>query len=150
MSLIGRHLIVDMYGCNPRALDDMDFIKEAMEKAIEDTGLTILNTTCHNILPHGMAAHILLAESHLTIHTYPELGYAAIDVFTFSKNVHPEKSVSVLKAFFKPEKTKATTIKRGDFGSLKDMKPKTSISIAPLRRVRNTGAKMLKLLSRAK
>ena len=150
MSLLARHLVIDMYGCNARSLANSDFIKEALLATITESNLTLLDFTCHSILPHGMAANILLAESHLTIHTYPELGYAAIDIFSFGDKLRPEKAIGILKTFFKPEKMKTTTLKRGDFGSQKEMKPKITISVAPLRRVKNTGAKVLKLLSRSK
>ncbi|MPN48318.1 S-adenosylmethionine decarboxylase proenzyme [bioreactor metagenome] len=86
----------------------------------------------------------------MSIHTYPELGYAAIDVFTCGAHSRPDKAVAVLKNFLKPERVKTTNIKRGDFGSEKDMKPKVKISVAPLRRIRNTGARVIKLLSRSK
>ncbi|WP_312563414.1 adenosylmethionine decarboxylase [Anaerospora sp.] len=148
MKLTGKHLLVDMYGCSFKTLDDLALIKEAMLTAIADANMTLLNFSYQKIEPQGLAACALLAESHLSIHTYPTLGYAAIDVYTCSDHSRPDKAISVLKTFLKPEKVKATTIKRGDFGSEKDMKPKIKVTIAPLRRVKNTGAKVLKLLSR--
>ena len=150
MNTIGKHLIVDMYGCSFKNLDDIEFIKEAMHAAIKEANMTILEFSYHKFQPQGLTALILLAESHMSIHTHPELGYAAIDIFTCSDQSQPEKAISILKTFLKPEKTKTTHIKRGDFGSQKDMKPKVNVSIAPLRRVKNTGAKMLNLLSRTK
>jgi S-adenosylmethionine decarboxylase len=92
----------------------------------------------------------LLTDSHMSVHTYPELGYAALDVFTCGDLSRPDKAVAVFKTILRPEKTKITTIRRGDFGAEKDMKPKVKVSMTPLRRVRSTGAKVLSFLSRAK
>jgi S-adenosylmethionine decarboxylase len=150
MKLLGKHLTVDMYGCTFETLNNLEFVKNAMITAVNEANMTLLNFTSYPLEPQGFTALALLADSHMTIHTYPELGYAAVDIFTRNAHSRPEHAVSVLKRFLKPEKIKTTTIRRGDFGSESDMKPKVKISIAPLRRVRNTGAKMLKFLSRSK
>lgn len=150
MHTIGKHLTVDMYGCSFETLDNLDLIKKAILNAIQDANMTLLNFTYHKFKPYGLTALALLSESHLSVHTYPELGYAAVDVFTYGCQSQPQKAITTLKKFLKPEKIKTTNIKRGDFGSEKDMKPKVKVSIATLRRVRNTGAKVLNLLSRAK
>jgi S-adenosylmethionine decarboxylase len=147
---IGRHLTVDMYGCGYDNLNNLEFIKTAMLTAIREANMILLDFCYYQFDPQGLTALALLAESHMSIHTYPELGYAAIDVFTCGDHSRPDKAVATLKTFFKPEKTKITNIRRGDFGSESDMKPKTKISMTPLRRVRSTGAKVLHFLSRAK
>lgn len=148
--VIGKHLTVDMYGCSFASLDNLEFVKHAMLTAVKESNMTLLNFSFYKFEPQGLTALALLAESHMSIHTYPELGYAAIDVFTCGDHSRPDKAVAILKHFFKPEKTKTTNIKRGDFGSESDMKPKVKISIAPMRRVRNTGAKVLHFLSKVK
>ncbi len=150
MKITGKHLTVDMYGCSFESLNNLDFIKNIMLSAVKEANMTLLEYSAFKFEPQGLTAFALLSESHMSIHTYPELGYAAIDVFTCGAHSRPDKAVATLKSFLKPEKTKTTHIKRGDFGSEKDMKPKIKISIAPLRRIRNTGARVIKLLSRTK
>lgn len=150
MKVIGKHLTVDMYGCSFASLDNLEFVKSAMMAAVKEANMTLLDFSSYKFEPQGLTALALLAESHMSIHTYPELGYAAVDVFTCGDHSRPDKAVAVLKRFFKPEKTKTTNIKRGDFGSERDMKPKVKISIAPMRRVRNTGVRVLKFLSKVK
>lgn len=150
MKVIGKHLTVDMYGCSFDTLNNLEFIQSAMLTAIQESNMTLLNFSYHKFEPQGLTALALLADSHLSVHTYPELGYAALDVFTSGDLSRPDKAIRILKTFLKPEKTKITTIRRGDFGSEKDMKPKVKVSMTPLRRVRNTGAKVLSFLSRAK
>lgn len=146
MKAIGRHVTIDMYGCSFDNLNNLEFIKIALLAAIAEADMTLLNADYHKFEPQGLAALALLTESHMTIHTYPELGYAAIDIFTSGDLNSPEKVLAVLKRFLKPEKTKTTNIMRGDFGSQKDMRPRIKVSIAPLRRVRNTSAKVWRFL----
>lgn len=150
MKAIGKHLTVDMYGCSFAVLDDLAYIKEAMLTAVREANMTLLDFSYHKFEPQGLTALALLAESHISIHTYPELGYAAVDVFTCGDHSRPDRAVSILKQYLKPEKVKTTDIKRGDFGSLADMKPAVKVSITPLRRVKQTGAKVIHLLAKAK
>jgi S-adenosylmethionine decarboxylase len=150
MKVIGKHLTVDMYGCGFEQLNNLEFIKNAMLAAVSEANMTLLNFTYHKFEPQGLTALALLAESHMSIHTYPEMGYAAIDVFTCGDHSRPDLAVQVLNRFLQPEKTKTTNIRRGDFGSVSDMKPKVKVKITPMRRVRDTGAKVFRFLSRSK
>ncbi|MDU4960952.1 MAG: adenosylmethionine decarboxylase [Sporomusaceae bacterium] len=150
MKVIGKHLTVDMYGCSFEHLDDIAFIKEAMLTAIAQANMTLLDFTSHKFNPQGLTAMALLAESHLNVHTYPELGYAAIDVFTCGNPHCPDKAVAVLKQFLKPERIKITNIRRGDFGSESDMKPKVKTSAGPITRAKSTSARVLRFLVRKK
>ena len=150
MGIISRHLTIDMYGCSFESLNTMELIKKGMLAAIAESNMTLLNFTEHQFEPHGLAALALLAEGHMSVHTYPDKGYAAIDLFNYSAASHPDNAAKVLKHFLKPEKLKITNIKRGDFGSISDMKPKTKFSSTPIRRVRDTSAKVFKFLSRSK
>jgi S-adenosylmethionine decarboxylase len=150
MRIIGKHLIVDMYGCNFDQLNNLEFIKSAMLAAVAEANMTLLDYSQFKFEPQGLTAIALLAESHMSIHTYPELGYAAIDVFTCGDHSRPDKAVIMLKKILMPEKTKITNIRRGDFGSESDMKPKIKVSMTPMRRVRSTGAKVFRFLVRTK
>ena len=93
---------------------------------------------------------VLLKEGHMTIHAYSELKYVAADVFLCDQNAEPELFFKALRSFFKPDKTKTTYLKRGDFGTVKDMKPKIKTKVAPLRRIHNTGARVIRLLAHRK
>lgn len=146
MRTIGRHLTVDMYGCSFDNLNNLEFIKSAILAAVKEANMTLLDMSCHKFEPQGLTAIALLGQSHMSIHTYPELNYAAVDIFTCGEQSRPDRALVVLKRILKPEKTKTTNITRGDFGSLKDMKPRIRVSIAPLRRVRNTSARVWSFL----
>ncbi|QDR78758.1 adenosylmethionine decarboxylase [Sporomusa termitida] len=146
MKLLGKHLAVDMYGCSFENLNNLELVKNAILAALTQTNMTLLNLSCQKSEPQGLTVLALLAKSHISIHTYPDLGYAAVDVFICGDQTRSDQALAVLKRFLKPEKTKTTHIMRGDFGSQKDMKPRIRVSIAPLRRVRNTSAKVWRFL----
>lgn len=148
MKILARHLTVDMYGCKSNNLTNLVAFKETIKKAVEESNMTLLDENMQFLEGDQLSALVLLHEGHISIHNYPALGYTAIDIFTCSENTRPERTVAAIKAILKPEKTKTTYLKRGDFGAVKDMKPKIKVSVAPLRRIRNTGARVIKLLSR--
>lgn len=150
LGIIGRHLTVDMYGCIFESLDNVDFVKETLLKAVSAGNMTLIDFTYHKFEPQGLTVLALLAEGHVSIHTYPKMNYTAVDVFTYGDQSNPEQAITILKNCFRPEKIKTTNIKRGDFGSISDMKPKIKISITPMRRVRDTSAKVFRFLSRSK
>ncbi|MBP2662850.1 MAG: speH [Firmicutes bacterium] len=146
MTCIGRHLTIDMYGCNYDHLNNLEFIKTAMLTAIRETNLEVLDLVGHQTEPQGLTVIALLGQSHMSIHTFPEQRYVAVDIFTFGDYTRPDRALTVLKSFLKPDKTRTTNIMRGDFGLQKDMKPRIRVSIAPLRRVRNTSARVWRFL----
>ena len=148
--LIGKHLTVDMYGCTFEHLNNLEFIKTATFTAVEEANMTLLNFTYHKFEPQGLTAMVILADGHMSVHTHPELGYAAVDVFTCGDHSRPDKAMQVLARLLQPEKTKTTHVRRGDFGSISDMKPKIKVKVTPMRRVRDTSAKVLRFLSRSK
>lgn len=146
MTSISRHLTIDMYGCSFENLNNFEFIKTAMLAAINETNLTVTDLVGHPTEPQGLTLIALLGKNHMSIHTYPELNYAAIDIYTCGDYSTPDKALPILKSFLKPDKTRTTNIMRGDFGRQKDMKPRIRVSIAPLRRVRNTSARVWRFL----
>jgi S-adenosylmethionine decarboxylase proenzyme len=79
---LGTHTLVDLTGCDPHRLDDRDGIRDCMLEAARRSGCTIVNDTFHRFSPHGVSGVVVIAESHLTIHTWPEFGFAAVDMFT--------------------------------------------------------------------
>ena len=97
---VGRHCIVELYGGNPNLLDSEEFINDALKEAAERSGATLLSLTSHKFEPQGVTALALLSESHISIHTWPELGYAAVDAFTCGKHTNPELACNYLKKAF--------------------------------------------------
>lgn len=113
MKALGRQIVVEYYGCNPDNLNDVAYIKRAMRDAALASGATIVQEAFHLFNPHGVSGVVVIAESHLTIHTWPEYGYAAVDLFTCGDDVDPEHAFDHLKAALGAETFSAIEMKRG-------------------------------------
>jgi len=82
MESLGRHELVELYGCEPGVLDDEGAIRRVMLEAAASSGATVVGERFHKFSPQGVSGVVVLAESHLAVHTWPEHGYAALDLFT--------------------------------------------------------------------
>ncbi len=93
---IGRHCILELYQCDHGKLNDEAFIRTTITSSAKIAGATLINLVTHSFKPQGVTGLALLAESHISIHTWPEIGYAAIDVFTCGDHTMPEKACKLL------------------------------------------------------
>jgi S-adenosylmethionine decarboxylase len=93
---VGKHCILELYACDCAKLDDEDFVRAALSNAALRAGATLLNLISHHFQPHGVTGLALLAESHISFHSWPESGYAAVDVFTCGDHTMPESACRVL------------------------------------------------------
>ncbi|HPI41374.1 MAG TPA: adenosylmethionine decarboxylase, partial [Pseudobdellovibrionaceae bacterium] len=100
MNSLGRHILVEFNSCNPEKLNDVAFIEQSMIKAAEIAGATVINSTFHHFSPWGVSGVVVIQESHLAIHTWPEYRYAAVDLFTCGETVNPWVSFNHLKTAF--------------------------------------------------
>ena len=82
MTALGIQLLLDLRGCNAARLDDLPFVRDTLVRAAEETGATVIDHIFHRFSPQGVTGVVAIAESHLCIHTWPEYGYAAADIFT--------------------------------------------------------------------
>ena len=108
---LGHHILVSLYGISFNLLDDLGGIRTAFEAAIEACGATVLNRFAHKFHPQGISVVYALAESHLSIHTFPEDGCCAIDVYTCG-DMDARKGMEVLIEHFKPIEISMQEIKR--------------------------------------
>lgn len=92
MASVGIHCLLELYGCPQELLDDLAYVRDTLFEATNYAGATWLGETSHRFEPCGVTAVGLLAESHISIHTWPEIGYAACDVFTCGDAAVPEKA----------------------------------------------------------
>ena len=97
---IGRHCILELYQCDHSKLNDEAFIRTTITSSAKIAGATLINLVTHSFKPQGVTGLALLAESHISIHTWPEIGYAAIDVFTCGDHTMPEKACKLLAKDF--------------------------------------------------
>ena len=96
MNVLGKQLLLELKGCDEGVLNDMGFLKGVLLKAANEAGATVLGESFHQFNPHGVSGVVIIAESHIFIHTWPEHGYAAIDIFTCGDSVRPERAAEVL------------------------------------------------------
>ncbi len=96
MNALGKHLLLELKDCDREVLNDLGFLKGVLTAAASEAGATVLGESFHQFSPHGVSGVVIIAESHLFIHTWPELGYAAVDIFTCGDSVQPEKAAQKL------------------------------------------------------
>jgi len=113
MRRIGRHLMLELWGCDAERINSIETIERAMTETVEACGATLLDLRVYPFTPVGVTGVAILSESHLMIHTWPEHGYAAVDVFTCGQHTDPAKAVPVLKRYFMPERIQVMEINRG-------------------------------------
>jgi len=107
----GQHLIIDLWGC--QNLDDLKIVEEALRDSVTAIGATLLNIDLHHFEPNGGISGVaVLAESHMSIHSWPEKGYAALDVFVCG-DCNPHRALPVLRRAFLPSQVQVTEMKRG-------------------------------------
>ncbi len=118
MKTLGRHLIAEFYDCDKVILDDVDGIETGMKNAAYSTGATIVNSSFHRFLPYGVSGVVVISESHLTIHTWPEYGYAALDFFTCGDQVDPWKAFEYMKKALKAKRVHVVEHERGRYDEI--------------------------------
>lgn len=113
MKALGNHILIEFYGCDKENLNNIKLIEEAMLEAVVISGATILSHNFHQFSPHGVSGMVIIAESHFSIHTWPEYGYAAVDIFTCGNLIDPWKAFKYLKEILKADHTATIEMKRG-------------------------------------
>ena len=119
MPSLGRQIVAEYYDCNPEILNDVAKIETCMLDAAREAEATVINSTFHHFSPFGVSGVVVIQESHLAIHTWPENGYAAVDIFTCGDAVDPWISYKFLEAAFEADYASAIEMLRGQQGQLK-------------------------------
>lgn len=112
MEALGRHLLVEFYGCDGEGLKDTEMIRALMIKAAEASKVTVVSECFHTFSPYGVSGVLVIEESHLTVHTWPESGYAAVDLFTCGP-ADPWEGFKVLQKGLKATHHSVTELRRG-------------------------------------
>ncbi len=111
---LGHHLLVEFYNCNAHILNHVAQVEEFMNQAALACGATIVQSTFHHFNPYGVSGVVVIAESHLAIHTWPEYRYASVDLYTCGDTINPMVAYNKLKEDFQAEMTEVREIHRGD------------------------------------
>lgn len=121
-STFGRHVAVDTWGVDFDVLNNADLLQAHLVEAAEACGATVMSVQSRQFEPQGATVLVLLSESHLSIHTYPERGFAAIDCYTCGESVDPQLAIDYLVTVLRPEKAYAKKLIRG-LGELEVVTP---------------------------
>ena len=113
MNALGTHLLVELRDCNPEILKSIEKVRNALVSAAKEARATIVDISFHEFNPFGISGVVVIAESHLTIHTWPEYNYAAVDIFTCGEVIKPEVAASFLINQFESKSPSVVEIKRG-------------------------------------
>ncbi|AZN42307.1 MULTISPECIES: adenosylmethionine decarboxylase [Paenibacillus] len=112
-STFGRHVAVDTWGVDFDKLNNAEFLQAQMVEAAEACGATVLSVQAQQFEPQGATVLVLLSESHLSIHTYPERGFAALDCYTCGETVDPQLAIDYMMSVLKPKVMHAKKLVRG-------------------------------------
>ncbi len=130
---LGRHILVEFYESSTEILNDVSLIEQSMVQAAQEAESTVVNSTFHHFSPFGVSGVVVIEESHLAIHTWPEYGFASMDIFTCGDSVEPWVAFNYLKKAFQSEHASSMEMLRGqlnllekkedfDLGALRDEK----------------------------
>ncbi len=115
MDALGRHLLLELRECNVAVLDDLKYLENALVSAAIESGATVLDKSFHQFAPQGVSGVVLIAESHLSLHTWPEHAYAAVDIFTCGTTVKIEVAADSLVRQLGSKDPSFLEVKRGVF-----------------------------------
>jgi S-adenosylmethionine decarboxylase proenzyme len=120
---LGRHLLAELYNCNPDRLRNASEVEQTMNQAALACGATIVQSAFHQFSPFGVSGVVVIAESHLAIHTWPEYGYASVDLYTCGDTIDPMLAYRFLKAEFDAKAGEVQQIKRGHMEVIRKQSP---------------------------
>jgi len=115
LNALGRHLLVELFDCDPDVINSLEAVKGALIEAAKRAQATIVDVVFHEFNPFGISGVVVIAESHLTIHTWPEYRYAAVDIFSCGDVLQPEIAASYLVEQFVAERHSIVEMQRGTF-----------------------------------
>ncbi len=113
MKSLGKHLIIELFHCDSTILNDLKTLEHHLLAAAKLSGATVIQPFFHQFSPHGITGVVVVAESHFSLHTWPEYGYCAVDIFTCGDSVNGREALDYLKKSFKAASVSVMEIKRG-------------------------------------
>ena len=113
MGTLGKHYLLDLKECNKSRLDDVEFIKDVLASVASEAGAAVIGESFHRFEPQGLSGAVLIAGAHLCIHTWPEYGYAAIDIFWHGDAFSPEQAARLIVERLESANPAIVELKRG-------------------------------------
>ena len=145
----GKLIAIDMYNCSDKIIKDEAAAKEQLQQACNSFGLQpcdIITRKEEEQSEYSLFA--ICKQGHVTLHIYPNMGFATADVFSCMEGAEPENVAKFLRTYFDADKSKITLLDRGDFDTLSDMKPHRRSKVKFIRRTQNLGGKLKKIMMR--
>ena len=122
MNVLGTHVLLELRECDPQLLDDLAYIREQLLNAAATVDAHVIGESFHQFSPQGVTGILSIAESHISIHTWPEHGYAAADIFTCGDQTKPDRAAAYIIAALRCQDPEITQIRRGlDGANLADL-----------------------------
>jgi S-adenosylmethionine decarboxylase proenzyme len=115
MEALGKQILVEYYDCDQSKLNDVSYIENSLIQATKASKATIISHNFHKFSPYGVSGVVVIAESHVAIHTWPEYNYAAVDIFTCGDTIDPWVIQEHLKEYFESKNVSSMEMKRGLF-----------------------------------
>jgi S-adenosylmethionine decarboxylase len=116
----GDHFLVDLHGCNAEVIGGVEPTQEALLAAAKNCGSTIIKYFFHQFSPAGVSGVILIAESHFSVHTWPEKNFVAVDIYTSGEVMQPDIAITFLKDAFSAERVEVFRVTRGQIEAAAD------------------------------
>ncbi|MYL34157.1 S-adenosylmethionine decarboxylase proenzyme [Pontibacillus yanchengensis] len=113
MDTMGRHVIAELWDCNIDKLNDMNLIEQIFVDAALKSGAEVREVAFHKFAPHGVSGVVIISESHLTIHSFPEHGYASIDVYTCGNRIDPNVAAQYIADALESKTKETVEVPRG-------------------------------------
>jgi S-adenosylmethionine decarboxylase len=113
LAALGKHLLLELKDCNTELLNNMEYLKGVLVEAACQIGATVVKDSFYQFSPQGISGVVIIAESHISIHTWPEYNFAAVDIFTCGDVIEPRNAVKLLAEKLKAKSTSYIELKRG-------------------------------------
>ena len=113
MAALGKHVLIELNDCDKELINDIEYLRGTLSEVARFIGATVIKDTFYQFTPQGVSGVVLIAESHISVHTWPEYNYAAVDVFTCGDVIEPRNAVKLLTEKLKSKSTTFIEIKRG-------------------------------------
>lgn len=119
-SFLGYQTLIELYGCPSELIDDQDLAQKILLDLTDVVELTVVNSVIHHFSPIGVSGVIVIEESHIAIHTWPEYNYVAIDFFTCNQQYDIEEGIEYLRTHFQAKKIEVKEVHRGAVDAIKN------------------------------
>jgi len=113
MQTFGRHFLMELTGCNPDIIGDLERVKQLMLEAAVRANATVVTSAFHRFYPQGVSGVVVIEESHLSLHSWPEYGYVALDIYTCGEDTQPEQACEYLAQEFESQEKATLSVERG-------------------------------------